>query len=84
MDAGFQMRMRTSVLYRTAALLLPAFPQIIREGLLQESRQYQDIDIEDRRAWFLRIAGDVIEDDVVVAPQSGSAVFGEADRFVAF
>ena len=63
-DSALRDRFRIAVMYNTAALLVPALPDIVREEFQDEYRQYVQLQGEDKIALFLNTAKDVIEDDI--------------------
>ena len=73
-DEAFQRRARIAVAYRTAAYLLPAVPQLLREEIQQEYKQFAQVDWKERQTLFLSLSGETIEDDVPVV----STVLGKA------
>ena len=79
-------RFRIAVMYRTAALLLPALPDIVRESLQSELRQYVQIDFDTKINFFLSQANDAIEDDTTTeADVSSVGSLGDSyTRYVAF
>lgn len=63
-DSTFATRSRVSVMYRAAAYLLPAVPQLLREEINSEYQQFAQVDWQERQTFFLKVAGDSIENDV--------------------
>ena len=67
---------RISTMYRTAALLIPALPDIVEQSTLRLRTRYTEIDWEKKRALFLQLSDDIIEDDIV-DPQITATVVAE-------
>ena len=63
-DAAFALRARISTVYRTAAYLLPAVPQLLREEIESEYQQFAQVDLKEKQTFFLNAAGDSIKEDV--------------------
>jgi len=76
-----QERLRIAVLYRTAALLVPALPEIVRESFLGELQQFAQIDWEQKIAFFNSQADDAIEQDTPVQTSSIGSVGSSYTRF---
>ena len=85
-DSALQDRFRIAVMYRTAALLLPALPDIVRESFQSELRQYVQIDFDTKINFFLTQATDAIEEDLTTEADVGSVgSLGDSyTRYVAF
>ena len=85
-DTAMRDRFRIATMYRTAALLVPAIPDIIREQFLRESTQYVEMKAEEKINIFLNNAKDAIEVDLPVGTSTSNV--GELgvryDRYVAF
>ena len=72
-DTALRDRFRISTMYRTAALLVPALPDIVRESFQSELRQYVQMDWEQKINFFLTQADDAIEEDI---PDSDQGTLG--------
>ena len=68
---------RIATMYRTAALLVPALPDIVEQSTLRLRTRYVEIDWQEKIALFLKLADEVIEDDIV-RPQITAAVVAES------
>ena len=73
-DSAFARRARIAVIYRTAAYLLPAVPQLLRESIQQENQQFAEVDWKERQTFFLTQSNESIKDDL---PEK-STVLGKA------
>ena len=76
-DAIYQQRVRTAVMYRTAALLVPAFPTILQNAIQQERVTYEEFDWQQRIALYLRTADEAIATDMPTDEVSGGVVVAE-------
>ena len=63
-DPALRDRFRIAVMYRTAALLVPALPDIVRESFQSELRQYVQMDWEQKINFFISQSDDAIEEDI--------------------
>ena len=61
-DAAMRDRFRIATMYHTAALLVPALPDIVREEFQQEYRQYVQMTGEEKIALFLNAAKDAVDE----------------------
>ena len=79
-------RFRISVMYRTAALLVPALPDIVRESFQSELRQYVQMDWEQKINFFLSQSDDAIEEDLPTTADVSSvgSVGSSYTRYTAF
>ena len=73
---AFAERYRIATMYRTAALLVPALPDIVEQSTLRLRTRYTEIDWEKKIALLLKLADDIIEDDIV-DPQITATVVAE-------
>ena len=73
-DATMRDRFRIATMYHTAALLVPALPDIVREEFQQEYRQYVQMTGEEKIALFLNAAKDAIEEVIPPADRVVSKV----------
>lgn len=85
-DSEFKRRVRLAVIYRTAAELLYSVPQILRESLLSDSRQYSEVDWEKKREQLLSLSKTLV---TPYEPTTGSTSVGESkvvryERYTAF
>ena len=58
-------RFEIAAMYRTAALLIPTLPDILREQFRSESRQYVEIDWQEKINLFIAAANEAIVEDIV-------------------
>jgi len=63
-DPAMRDRFRIAAMYHTAALLVPALPDIVREEFQQEYRQYVQMDGDEKIALFLNAAKDAIQEEI--------------------
>ena len=77
-DAAFRERTQTAVMYRTAALLLYSLPEIVSETVLQQTVRYREIDIDAKVNYWLKIADQSIEPDIVDPQYRQGAVIGSS------
>ena len=79
-------RLRIATLYRTAALLVPALPDIVREQFQSELRQYVQMDWEKKINFFISQADDAIQPDLPPSAQVSSvgSVGSSYTRYVGF
>lgn len=79
-------RFRIAVMYRTAALLVPSLPDIVRESFLGELQQYAQIDWQEKINFFLSQSDDAIEEDLPEPDDTGpvGSVGSSYCRFTAF
>ena len=83
-DEAFQRRSRIAVAYRTAAYLLPAVPQLLREEIQQEYKQFAQVDWKERQTFFLRLSGESIEDDTPTVEVALGKTGESYTRYTAF
>ena len=60
-DPQFEEKTRLSVLYRTAALMVPAIPDIVRQSVLNTTIQWAEYDPDKKIANFLRLSHNEIQ-----------------------
>ena len=77
-DDAFRERTQNAVLYRTAAKLLYSLPEIVSEAVLQQSVRYREIDISNKITFWLNLADQSIEPDVVDPQYRRGAVIGSS------
>ena len=79
-------RLKIATLYRTAALLVPALPDIVREQFQSELRQYVQMDWEQKINFFIGQANDTLQPDIPADAQVSSvgSVGSSYTRFTAF
>lgn len=70
----YEQRVRTAVLYRTAALLVPSLPEILENTLRSERIRYAELDWQQRINYFLKVANDAIAEDTTSADVAGGVV----------
>ena len=73
-DSTFQEKVRLSTLYRTAALLVPAIPDIIRQGSVRASYQWAEFDPKEKIANFIRLSTNEIEEYIPEGSQRSGYV----------
>ena len=85
-DTALRDRFRISTMYRTAALLVPALPDIVREEFLSELRQYVQMDWEQKINFYNTQADDVVKDDIPAGAgvSSVGSVGSRYTRYTAF
>ena len=86
-DTSLRDRFRLAVMYRTAALLVPALPDIVRESFQDELRQFVQMDWEQKINFFLTQADDaLIEEDLTPSAVIGrvGSVGSSYTRYVAY
>ena len=83
-DPLYQQRVRTAAMYRTAALLVPALPEIIGNTLRGENIRYAEYDWQERINFYLRVAADAIEEDATTDVAGGVAIARLARRTTYF
>ena len=85
-DTELRDRFRIATMYRTAALLVPSLPQIVREEYLSELRAYSEIDWQERINFFISEAGDAVAEDIPPDAQVSSVgtVATSWERYTAF
>ena len=77
-DPAFRERAQNAVLYRTAAKLLYSLPEIVSEAVLQQSVRYREIDIDNKISFWLNLADQSIEPDIVDPQYRRGAVIGSS------
>ena len=68
-DTAKRDRFRIAVIYRTAALLVPALPEVVREGWLNQQRQFAQIDWQQKINFFIAESDAAIEEDIPAEQQ---------------
>ena len=84
-DIALRDRFRIATMYRTAALLVPALPDIVREQFQSELNQYVQMDWEQKIAFFIKQADDAVEEDIPEDQVSSVGRIGSSyTRYTAF
>ena len=71
---SFKEKARLSVLYRTAAFLVPSLPDIVEEAILNERTRYVEYDPDQKIAYFIRLSKNEIQDLLPPGTVTGSGV----------
>lgn len=77
-DPAFRERAQNAVLYRAAAKLLYSLPEIVSEAVLQQSVRYREIDIDNKISFWLNLADQSIEPDIVDPQYRSGTVIGSS------
>lgn len=84
-DSTYREKVRLSTLYRTAALMVPAVPDIIRQRIDLESIQYVEYDPQEKIANYLRLSNNEIEEFLPEdSNRSGFASGSFTRRYIGF
>ena len=75
-DNAFRERTQNAVLYRAAAKMVYSLPEIVSETVLQQSVRYREIDIDSKVNFWLKLADQAIEPDIVDPQYRQGAVIG--------
>ena len=67
-------RFQIAAMYRTAALLVPALPDIVREQFQSELRQYVQMDWEQKINFFISQSDDAVAEEIAAADTVVSSV----------
>ena len=76
-------RITIAIQKRTAALIIPALPQIVENSALQERVRFLEIDWQARIELLQQEADDIIKPDIPDATAVGGSIWGVTNRFVA-
>ena len=77
-------RYRISVMYRTAALLVPALPDVVEQSTLRLRTRYVEIDWQEKIALFIRLADDIIEDEIIDAQTATTVIAAVVTKTVSY
>ena len=77
-DTAFRERTQNAALYRTAAKLVYSLPEIVSETVLQQSVRYREIDLDSKVNFWLKLADQAIEPDIVDPQYRQGAVIGSS------
>ena len=76
-------RITIAIQKRTAALIIPALPQIVENSALQERVRFLEVDWQARIELLQQEADDIIKPDVPEDTAVGGSIWGVTNRFVA-
>ena len=73
----FKERAQIATIYRTAALMIYSFPQVIEEEIVTTDMRWSEIDLEKKYELLMRLSEDILGDDIVNPPTSGVEIVSE-------